>query len=891
MFFLLIVTYSCNCISDDSGNTILEDKNTVIKEKFAKSWTFPNIQGDGQVILEFKARINCPTIYGWNPSCIIKMNDTSVLSMADRKNARLINKPESFTHSMWGKSTWCRTDRWIVLYAPDFDSGKDKFNIPGDEVYRFCLDVTDIVSKTSENKLSIRFAADIVNHFKTAGMTGFSPDLIISDLKIIEKKDTQSKLTERKSLLSYAYVKMKKIPHAEYALDVSKDGAVNLKISNLSIPVASYFSAPGGKSFSWGGENHNGWKIEQSVSERGLQVSSENEYYSISREIRREKNRIDIYDSIKNKTPALIGIKVRYEIDTAVNSAFNSIYLAGDDTPNIKEKSGGRNPSVFLASSKNNTGVGLIAQDDVFRVQNIQYCKDEKAGIRSDTFALSPGEARTVEWSIYMTPSNDYYDFVNSVRRDWDVNFTIDGGFSLSLNMYAEYDKEKAGRHTDNLGLTAETLCVLYGKFLKDSRYNKLVLTGAALMDDLARDSDGAVLETAPMRTYVKEILAKAKKLSPQLKRFLYVHNQLSVEKDDNIRYADCKVTDSNNKPQFFDEKKYLGIFCPTVNNEYGKHFYEYIDWLCDNFDIEGLYHDEFTHSKTPLTYSMWDKVSVTMDSQNNVKQKIGFVPLIKLDFNMKLAEHIMKDRKKTFITNFAPETRTERKLKFTRFEEVYDSSWACWAHLYTPVVLGDMWVYKSGECLEDIRERLKRGCLYYHYHLSTPYPTITSKMFPFTPVEIHGGWMLGEERILTLFSGEYGWMNKNYLAYPYVYDEKGKEIENYPYEILFSKDGTRIKLHLENDYCSSIVKLPVEVFPETQDIAVSQLNLSQERFGFMLKGSGTVKIVLDKEEEGKWLLKDGINIAGTQSEAKIFIIKVQGEKYITFERNNLIKQ
>ena len=57
---------------------------------------------------------------------------------------------------------------------------------------------------------------------------------------------------------------------------------------------------------------------------------------------------------------------------------------------------------------------------------------------------------------------------------------------------------------------------------------------------------------------------------------------------------------------------------------------------------------------------------------------------------------------------------------------------------------------------MADIRNAMKNGALYYHYNNQAACPTITTKMYPFTPVEIHSGWLLGRERILTTHSGEF---------------------------------------------------------------------------------------------------------------------------------------
>ena len=50
--------------------------------------------------------------------------------------------------------------------------------------------------------------------------------------------------------------------------------------------------------------------------------------------------------------------------------------------------------------------------------------------------------------------------------------------------------------------------------------------------------------------------------------------------------------------------------------------------------------------------------------------------------------------------------------------------------------------------------------------------------MYPFTPREIHGGWLIGEERIITMRSGTYGWGDKSDVKC-HLFDVDGREIPN----------------------------------------------------------------------------------------------------------------
>jgi hypothetical protein len=48
--------------------------------------------------------------------------------------------------------------------------------------------------------------------------------------------------------------------------------------------------------------------------------------------------------------------------------------------------------------------------------------------------------------------------------------------------------------------------------------------------------------------------------------------------------------------------------------------------------------------------------------------------------------------------------------------------------------------------------------------------------MFPFTPVELHQGWVRGKERIITCVSGNFNWESEGGRPRVFVVDRNGLE-------------------------------------------------------------------------------------------------------------------
>jgi hypothetical protein len=58
---------------------------------------------------------------------------------------------------------------------------------------------------------------------------------------------------------------------------------------------------------------------------------------------------------------------------------------------------------------------------------------------------------------------------------------------------------------------------------------------------------------------------------------------------------------------------------------------------------------------------------------------------------------------------------------------------------------------------------------------MSFELPPIAQYVFPFTPIELHAGYLLGRERVIATHSGNYGWHHERALAQIFHFDSQGK--------------------------------------------------------------------------------------------------------------------
>ena len=827
---IFLLLFGWLCIAEDKVLVDDRGRNVSILNRQSREWQFPSVDpAKGRVVVSFRHRIDFPKPAGWCPCWQIEVNGKVLTAMATRSESRLLNKPYEMKHRHHGRFVADnRSDKWYSLYLPDFGTA-DGFFVPATkEASRIALDISDAVSSTETNSIIIRCHVPR-GPYTVNGVTDRKPGIVVGNFEVRQESEN-TRIPRRAAKKIRATLEAP--PEPKFSVDRGGDGFY-VALGGKVMRVNSVFSLPGGG--------------EALI---GASDVLDMPCFSVRRRMNVLKNRIDVFDTFESKTNVLIGVKIRHETES---SPFDPVYVAGDSSPSAEEFEGGRNPTVFGALPEGRGGIAFVAQDDVFRVQSKQYCKDGTMGIRTDGLALEPGKSRTIEWSIYPTASSDYFDFVNDVRRDWDVNFPIDGVFTFSLNNYASYSKERAVRNKLYESIKIQTLPAHFWVHLKDKKYKKYKdnIWGMGKNAPKVRARISATeyeeIDPTPMNEFEKLCIRKCREFTPDTKVLTYIHNQICSDVDD-AKYEDCRMIDSRGLPMFYTTMKNGGtskIFVPQTGNMYGRDFIELVDWNFRTFDIDGLYLDEANHCNSRIYYGdkMWDGVSVELDENNNVRRKISYVCLLKLDFTLKFFDNVLNERNKILVANFSPETRSERKFKFPRFEETYSSRWIALSHLYTPIQLGDMLTYSNTpkDMAADQRTALMRGALYYHYVGNTGCPSLTSKMYPFTPIELHKGWLVGEERILTAVSGEFGWRGKKHLAQLHVFDALGREVQDYPAEVVKRGKGTATVLELEKDHCAALVKIPVDA-EISGGVRLSGIRFADGCFSCVAEGQGEAR-------------------------------------------------
>jgi hypothetical protein len=131
-------------------------------------------------------------------------------------------------------------------------------------------------------------------------------------------------------------------------------------------------------------------------------------------------------------------------------------------------------------------------------------------------------------------------------------------------------------------------------------------------------------------------------------------------------------------------------------------------------------------------------------------------------------------------------------------------------AHLYSPIALGDHLTERSEEdAYGTMLAALDYGCVYHWYNDLLVVPThhhLTRYMYPITPLELHQGYVIGRERIVTKRSGLFGWADRSEHEV-HVFDHQGREVQEHPTPLVERDGKTYTELRLPEAWSAVVIR------------------------------------------------------------------------------------
>jgi len=248
-----------------------------------------------------------------------------------------------------------------------------------------------------------------------------------------------------------------------------------------------------------------------------------------------------------------------------------------------------------------------------------------------------------------------------------------------------------------------------------------------------------------------------------------------------------------------------------TLDNSYGKESARNIDIILGEIGADAVYWDEFTYSRALYTYGAWDGCSADIDRDTfRINRLKGSIVLLSDPFR---AHHIGRIRSggASVYGNGAPMTRTLARLKPISFAETGRAEYVRSALLHTPIALGDhRREVDERDAYRSMLTALDNGSLYAWYSpkIVPTHKTLTEYMYPFTPIELHEGYVIGVERILTNRSGLFGWGDRSDFV-PHVFDAEGRETSDIAVPKIERDGRTYAEVRIPRGFSWALVRVP----------------------------------------------------------------------------------
>lgn len=730
--------------------------NLVIRAGASATVKFPSREAATAevALLTFQARLESPRIGGSTYAMRLQLNGQPL------EPEHIINKPRQLTMREGRKLNWFASPGWRVPYAPDFtanEKSKSPIAAADPEPHRWTFDVTRLL-RPSGNHLVIAVVSQIP---LTSPLTLGPIELVFKPsehVKRVKWEEEEEPVWAGPSLFVPA-----KSHRVGYRVASRGERALRVTTGSEAFDIESEFRCADPKAF------------------------------RVKRSVRSLAECVEVTDTIENLTDDDIGLMVSHRVPLASRKV-ESLHLCGWPKA-TKEGSQHQamHPSVFVATEAG--GFALLARDDVFRVHCRSALEGGVASISDERFGLAPRARYTMRWNFFPVPSRDFWDFINAARRALDVNFTLDGPMG-----FISMPRASAPQMTD-----AEL------KAFADNRSLRYVSANIPYADKPPhRYLHGTgYLEAGDWAARSKELLQRLVKLRPGLIPLTYFHEFCSTETGSPEKYRDSRILHPDGTQANYPYSYPLPLFCPTLDNSYGRAVPGFFDWARRAVGARGIYWDEMDGTSETFTFDgRWDGHTVVMDPKTlKILRKPAMITLLSQEWRIKQAKAIL--RWGPLIANGQPQTESMARVHFLRFVETGDINHLIHAQLFAPVGLGDHLTEKTEKDIaRQIRAHLRFGCLYYYYssHIPTTYPQLTSRMYPFTPIELRPGVLIGKERILTARSGTFGWGDRSKHEV-HAFDETGREASDFKAETTERDGATLTELRLAKGWCAAIVR------------------------------------------------------------------------------------
>jgi hypothetical protein len=597
-----------------------------------------------------------------------------------------------------------------------------------------------------------------------------------------------------------AYIAPEKVAKVPYKAELRKGGAIKVSLDANSYIIDSMFSTVPG----WGRFTDKKAEGFEQVNNDVNNFTAANDSFEIKRKLVLHDEYIEVIDQIKNLTESNLPLMLRHQTELGKLKEYR---LCGYRKYGRRGRgSSSANCSAILIP-KAGGSLGLLALNDVFRAHFQAYGVKGIYGIADNNLIIKPGFTQVMRWGIFPSDKASYYAQINAMRRLLGVNYVYQGGFAF----FAPYPRGVAtfAKGIDRVGNEHPDKDISDFIAFRGVKYST---SGPSKSRN--EGVHGSAWFYSHNTEAHRDLYKKIKRLQPETTCQHYYHcflDEKNAMKDD---FSGCEVLTSTGKQADYRNPN-MPLFCPVIGNKWAKFQEKRLNVLLNEYQVEGIFWDEFGHSAVKTHFGKpWDGVSGDIDpSSHKITCLKSSVTLLSLPWRLKTVEYIAS-KNKFLIASGGPHTESMQKLfnknKYIGLVETGSVSHLLEAHLNYPIGLGDHLTERNElDCYRNMVKYLDYGSLYFWYHQQVPpatHKTLTSYMFPITPVELHEGYIIGKERILTNRSGWYS-LGDNSDAEAHFFNEDGYEVKR-KLDSQIKDDKKYYKIELgEHESCALVKK------------------------------------------------------------------------------------
>jgi len=801
---------------------------------------------DAVACLRFAARIYAPEESGWNQYLALEANGVELGPLTRSGEWRALNWPRLVRSTYPGEAKVAvfrqrsGLDCLLTFFSPKASQVDSRILDNRQQGCWYVLDASDALSPTRGNTLKLTNTA-LASYWGPEGPPS-GCRMIIESLEVGYVPAAEARRLRRSEWKERMQVPGTTITKGAARLTVAPGGGVEITTGKEWYCLESSFTCLTRAHDLVCAAKAQGWRPSIKTSKDGsLTVNATCGEFRLMRTVRHRGHRIEVSDSLTNLTGDVIGIVLRHEM--ILPTAPKSPRLAGTRESAIAPRACPENPTLFAAQGR--TGLGFVAEDDMLRLEMGAEVVGNRVCSYVENFGLAPGKSHTVRSALYPT-STDYFDFVNAVRRDWNVNFTVQGPFEFipakSYQEPADADKLRALLARKKIRLFALGPWFEYYDDPKMTRADYKALQQRAIKVIKSVQPDAICLALMETNLYEKPFTWFKGTLPADIPfgRPGYTYKvgkspgnytwpappavsaivNASEWKDSVFRDAQGHVIlDTWYVHNYVDPPALNLKVYPAPGNHRLKNGLEQIAFLLDDVGFDGVYIDQFSlafNLEDHFTYDYWDGNTVDIDpATGKVVRKYADVSLIGAPARRAWVEAVL-GRGKVVVANTTPAVSELQSLKTFRFMEtqgyaplapgIPDQPVCAKGQLASPIGLGHQWWYDGARpgaefFMRTVCAHLRYGLLYYYYSADFPPEDgefgPVNHMFPFTPVALHEGWIEGKERTITCISGTFPWWQPR-APVVHLFDSHGRE-KQADVTVTPAKDGHQVRIRLDD--------------------------------------------------------------------------------------------